>query len=159
MGKRKRDQQQTLQEFLLDVYTTEKETLLARIRGAEKGLAEVRRISELWTREDITDTEETLTRMRRYALHINALKIVVRKHNPGTDKNANECAYCRDTGQEIDCTYPCDTLRVLGMPYLDYPGYNPDWAVSREQFEDLSLLHGQELHESVELLRQRRESP
>jgi len=155
----KRKPEKTLQEFLLDSYTVEKENLLARIQGTEKGLAVVRKISELWTSEDIRDTEETLVRMRRFTLHLNALKIIVRHHSPGKGAQTGECEYCGEAGQTIDCTYPCDTLRWLAMPYLDYPDFKPNWAVRPEQFEDLSLLHRQELHENVELLRQRRETP
>lgn len=156
MGKRKPEK--SIQEFLLDVYTQEKELALARIRGTQQGLNVIREISEMWTKEDALHSEDMITRMRRFVLHLSALKIIVRQHRPGTGRKTGECSYCTEAGQTIDCSYPCDTLRWLAMPYLGYPDFNQSWAVNREQFEDLSLLHAQELHENVELLRQRRET-
>lgn len=153
-----REKQQSIQDFLLDVYTQEKELALARIRGTEKGLEEIRKISEMWTKEDLAHAEDTITRLRRFVLHLNALKIVIRRHTASSDKREPVCCYCSEAGQGIDSTYPCDTLRWLAMPYLDYPNFNRAWTVSPEQFEDLSLLHRQELHDNVELLRQRREN-
>ena len=157
MTKWKREKSPTLQEFLLDVYTMEKETSLARIRGTEKGLEVIRKVSELWTKEDMQHTEEIIVRLRRFVLHLNALKIIVRQHTPSVFEGVNLCQYCAEVGQTIEPEYPCDTLRWLAMPYLDYPKFDPKWAVRPEQFEDLSLLHRQELHENVDLLRQRRE--
>jgi hypothetical protein len=157
MGKRKPEL--SIQQFLIDIYTEEKELALARIRGTQKGLDVIREISELWTKEDSAHSEDMITRMRRFVLHLNALKIIVGHHTPGTGKKTGECSYCTEAGHTIDCSYPCDTLRWLAMPYLGYENFNPAWAVNREQFEDLSLLHAQELHENVELLRQRKESP
>lgn len=154
MAKWKPEQPPTIQEFLLDVYTFEKESALARIRGTEKGLEVVRKISELWTKEDMAHAEDMITRLRRFVLHLNALKIIVRQHNIS---DTNLCQYCAENGQTIGQNYPCDTLRWLAMPYLGYPKFDPSWTVSPEQFEDLSLLHRQELHENVELLQQRRE--
>ena len=154
MAKWKPEEPQTIQEFLIDVYTLEKETSLARIRGTEKGLEEIRKVSALWTKEDMQHAEDMITRLRRFVLHLNALKIIVRLHSPSA---VHMCEYCAERGQTIDRNYPCDTLRWLAMPYLDYPKFNHTWTVSAEQFEDLSLLHRQELHDNVELLRQRRE--
>jgi hypothetical protein len=158
MGKRKAEEQ-SIQDFLIDVYTTEKELALARIRGTQQGIDVIRQISELWTKEDVIHSEDMITRLRRFVLHLNALKIIVRHHTPGTGTKTGECSYCTEDGHTIDCSYPCDTLRWLAMPYLGYKNFNPAWAVDREQFEDLSLLHAQELHENVELLRRRKESP
>jgi hypothetical protein len=156
MAKRGRERK-SIQSFLLDVYTEEKELALARIRGTQKGLDVVREVSELWTKEDMAHAEDMITRLRRFVLHLNALKIIVQHHVPGTGRRAGECCYCTEAGQTIDSKYPCDTLRWLAMPYLGYPDFDKTWIVSPEQFEDLSVLHREELHENVELLRQRGE--
>jgi hypothetical protein len=158
MARRGREKKKSIQDFLLDVYTEEKESALARIRGTEKGLDVIREISQLWTKEDMAHAEDLITRMRRFVLHLNSLKIIVRQHSAGTGKQAIQCRYCGESGQSIGPKYPCDTLRWLAMPYLGYPDFDQSWYVGPEQFENLSPLHREELHENVELLRQRKES-
>lgn len=149
----KKETELTIQEFLLDVYSSEKETAFARIRGTEKGLAVIQKVSELWTPEDRIHADELLIRMRRLVIHLNALKIIVSQHQPDP-VHGTMCFICMEDGQTIAPMYPCNTLRWLAMPYLDYPKFNPTWAVAPEQFEDLSLLHRKELHDSVEMLRE-----
>lgn len=39
------------------------------------------------------------------------------------------CALCRDEGQNLDCTYPCDFLRVYGERWASDPGYRDEWRV------------------------------
>jgi hypothetical protein len=38
-----------------------------------------------------------------------------------------ECSLCGPEGQNIDCTYPCDTIRVLALAFQHRPGYRQEW--------------------------------
>lgn len=37
------------------------------------------------------------------------------------------CELCGGEGQNIDCAYPCDTLRVTALAYQHHPGFREEW--------------------------------
>ena len=37
------------------------------------------------------------------------------------------CELCGGEGQNIDCTYPCDTIRVTMLAYQHCPGFREEW--------------------------------
>lgn len=38
------------------------------------------------------------------------------------------CELCGSEGQNIDCTYPCDTVRLLALSYRHQPGFRWYWC-------------------------------
>lgn len=38
------------------------------------------------------------------------------------------CELCGGEGQNIDCTYPCDTIRTVALAYRHCPGFREEWG-------------------------------
>ena len=52
---------------------------------------------------------------------------IIELHHPVElpDEMADACAACEVTGAYPE--YPCDTLRLLALPYVDHPDYREEW--------------------------------
>lgn len=134
----------TLQEFLLAQYEEQMINLGQLIEEMKDTFADL--IDKL----DPQDPSNPLTLLLREHTHHFALAEVVKMHTRGEERWAHACGYCGDEGQGIDCTYPCDTLRILAMPFIGLEGFDPDWAVNPEYFERQSLLSSKDLIAGLE---------
>lgn len=63
---------------------------------------------------DILRDERSTEDERRTAL---AVRVIVRHHVPDHPPLDWACQLCGEPGQVIDCTYPCDLLRVFANMY------------------------------------------
>lgn len=52
---------------------------------------------------------------------------VIRLHTRANARFTSMCGMCGDEGQNFDCTYPCDFLRVYAERFEDEPGYRMEW--------------------------------
>lgn len=52
---------------------------------------------------------------------------VVQMHQRDSGPNGHLCQVCCFEGQNLDCTYPCDFLRVYADKYRDRPGWRLEW--------------------------------
>lgn len=134
----------TLQEFLLTQYETQMIKLGTLIEDVKDVFAEV------LDKVDSQDPDNPLTSLLREHTHYFALAEVVAMHTRGEEHWAHACGYCGDEGQGIDCTYPCDTLRILAMPFVGLEGFDPAWAINPEYFERQSLLSSKDLIAGLE---------
>lgn len=99
--------------------------------------------------EQASNFEAPVSILGREHVQLLALTTIVKKHS-STVPAQYECDYCGLGGQEIDCTYPCDTLRLLAMPYIGREGFDPAWAVHPDYFDRKPLSHGESLLEELE---------
>jgi hypothetical protein len=93
---------------------------------------------------------DDVTTLMREHTQVFALTEVVKMHDQGEAEYSHACGYCTDIGQTIDCTYPCDTLRLLAMPFLGVEGFQDEWAVHPSYFEEKSLLEDESFLKGIE---------
>jgi hypothetical protein len=67
----------------------------------------------------------------RVLLDINAKRQLVSLH--AKDKDHDGCTICDNGNNSCGCMsgwywkYPCDTLKILALPYADHPSYRAEW--------------------------------
>lgn len=64
---------------------------------------------------------------QRWLAECDAKRRIIALHPQADQPYAWMCGTCGEIGQEMDCTYPCDTLRLLALPYADRLGYREEW--------------------------------
>lgn len=119
----------SLQQFLLDRYEDRRNRIVQYIHDLGGKDAVV---------EHAHDPHAPVSIFAREHVQLLALTTIVEKHSSSVPAQY-ECDYCGIEGQEIDCTYPCDTLRLLAMPYIGIEGYDPNWAVNPDYFDEEPL--------------------
>ena len=136
----------TLQDFLMERYEERLRVLGAAIETVKKAYQDA--ADDTLTSEELLEFEDLQTLMREHT-QVYALTWVVKLHNQGTAEYTHACEYCTDLGQTIDCTYPCDTLRYLGMPFVGVEGFKDDWAIHPSHFEQKTLLEDETFLKSM----------
>lgn len=133
----------TLQQFLLVRFE-------AIIQALDKAIEDLRvSLGPDMTDKELADHPNVLSLMREHT-QVFALRQIVLMHDQGKEDWAHVCALCGIEGQDIDCTYPCDTLRLLAMAYIGTPDFNPDWAIRPEYFERQALLSSKDFQDGLE---------
>ncbi|MFB6776511.1 DUF6221 family protein [Streptomyces sp. NPDC056352] len=73
----------------------------------------------------------------RVLREVEAKRQTINRHSPvpGSDGQAHDTTICdacsaydREDGVQVGQQYPCDTIRLLTLPYADHPDYRSDWA-------------------------------
>lgn len=71
---------------------------------------------------------EVAAKRRILALHEMFTKIAVNEDDePVVD--GGYCTFCQMTEGVPDGDWPCDTLKLLAVPYFEHAGYKPSWSV------------------------------
>jgi hypothetical protein len=137
----------TLQDFLLEQYEERMRLLRGGIETLEQHYQNA--ADDTLTVEELLEFDDLQSLIREHT-QVYALTWVVKLHNQGMAEYAHACEYCTDIGQTIDCTYPCDTLRYLAMPFLGGKGFKDEWVIHPSHFEEKILLEDEEFLKSLQ---------
>lgn len=87
-----------------------------------------------WSEDDLNAITWACNPARVLA-EVAAKRAIIDIHDPGdTTKTRWWCAYCRDPDKPVFMArMPCHHLRLLALPYVNQPGYQPQWAPSKEE--------------------------
>jgi hypothetical protein len=146
----------TLQAFLLERYEERMRVLAAAIEQVKKHYQDA--ADDTLTPDELLEFDDLQTLMREHT-QVFALTSVVKLHKRGTAEFSHACEYCTDIGQTIDCTYPCDTLRYLAMPFLGLEGFQDEWAVHPSHFEAKELQEDEAFMEGLQAYLEGRVQP
>jgi hypothetical protein len=108
------------------------EFLLARIAEDEAAVRAEYARPELDARRGLAECE---AKRRIIEIHGSLVQVI-----PWVDeeRNAEDArrghTWCTECGNVDDqpVAWPCDTLRLLALPYADHPDYSPEWRSARD---------------------------
>jgi hypothetical protein len=69
---------------------------------------------------------EMIHQRSRMLAECDAKRRIVEHHGSNGDDDFALCVICTEVGPDAQ-GWPCQTLRLLALPYADHPDYRPEW--------------------------------